>query len=144
VPDGVSIESRLILDDTLDVTKSETRATWSGGKLDLVAGYIFLPSDPFENRPADVSEWTIDSTYRFDDTWSMGLDARYDVVSDSPTRTGLEIGWQNECVTVDFSVSRRFTSSTRLNASTDFDLSIGLNGFSAGRSGNTPAHRCTN
>ncbi len=80
-----------------------------------------------------MREWPLDTTYRFGDIWSMGLDARYDLGGTAPTRTGLQIGWQNECVTVDFSVSRRFTSSTTLTPSTDFGLSVGLNGFSTGR-----------
>ena len=142
-PAGFRVDSRLILDDAFDITKSETRADWTGGKLDLAATYIFLPADAAESRLTDVSEWTINSRYRFDDTWSMGLDARYDVVADNPTETGLQIGWQNECVTVDFSVSRRFTSSTTLTPSTDFGLSIRLNGFSAGRSVGVPSQRCT-
>ncbi|WP_296417255.1 LPS-assembly protein LptD [Pseudooctadecabacter sp.] len=142
-PAGLAVNSRLILDDDLDVTKSETRAGWSGGKLDLAASYIFLPADPFESRDAKVSEWTIDADYRFDSTWSAGINARYDVISNSPSRTGLDIGWQNECVNVDFSVSRRFTTSTTLSPSTDFGLSIELAGFSAGRSTDAPTHRCT-
>ena len=142
-PAGFALDSRLVIDDDFDVTKSETRAGWSGEKLDLTASYIFLPADAAESRPTSVSEWTIDSTYRFDDTWTVGFDARYDVLADSPTQTSLEIGWQNECVTVDFSVSRRFTSSTTLTPSTDFGLQIGLNGFSAGRSIGVPSHRCT-
>jgi LPS-assembly protein len=140
---GFGVDSRVVLDGGFSVTKSETRAGWSGGKLDLTASYIFLPEDAAETRSADVSEWTIDAGYRFDETWSMGFDARYDVVADSPTQTGLEIGWKNECVTIDFSVSRRFTSSTTLTPSTNFGLSIGLNGFSAGRSVGIPSHRCT-
>ncbi|WP_375281982.1 LPS-assembly protein LptD [Pseudooctadecabacter sp.] len=142
-PAGLSMNSRLILDDTFDVTKSETRAGWSGGKLDLAASYIFLPADAFESRDAKVSEWTIDADYRFNTTWSAGINARYDVISNSPSRTGLDIGWQNECVIVDFSVSRRFTTSTTLSPSTDFGLSIELAGFSAGRSTNIPSRRCT-
>jgi len=142
-PYGLSIDSRVVMDGTLDVTKTETRAAWSGPKLDLEASYIFLPSDILESRPDQVSEWTFDAGYRFDNTWSAGANARYDVQSSSPSRTGIEIGWQNECVTVDFSVSRRFTTSTTLSPSTDFGLSIGLNGFSAGRSVDAPTHRCT-
>ncbi|SLN18559.1 LPS-assembly protein LptD [Pseudooctadecabacter jejudonensis] len=143
VPMGLALDARLILDDAFEVTKSEVRGSWSGGKLDLEASYIFLPADTFESRSDKVSEWTIDADYRFDSTWSAGLNARYDVISNSPSRTGLEVGWQNECVTVDFSVSRRFTTSTTLSPSTDFGLSIGLNGFSAGRSADVPAHQCT-
>ncbi len=142
-PAGLTLNSRLVVADDFDVTKAETLARWSGAKLALEAGYIFLPEDVAENRTENVSEWTIDAGYRFNDTWSMGLDARYDVISNGPSETGLEIGWQNECVTVDFSVSRRFTTSTTLDASTDFGLSVGLNGFSAGRTVDSSAHRCT-
>ena len=142
-PMGLAINSRLIVTEDYDVTKSETRAGWSGEKLDLTASYIFLPEDAGEDRDDDVSEWTIDADYRFNETWTMGLDARYDIVSNGPSETGLEIGWQNECVNVDFSVSRRFTTSTTLEASTDFGLSVGLNGFSAGHTVDSSAHRCT-
>ena len=141
---GFTVDSRLLVDDTFDVTRSETLAGWSGDKLDLSAGYIFLPADTDESRTVDVSELAFDTTYRFNDTWSMGLDARYDVASTTQTQSGLEIGWQNECVTVDFSVSRRFTSSTTLTPSTDFGLTVGLNGFSAGRSTGIPSRHCTN
>jgi LPS-assembly protein len=143
-PAGFAFDSRLLLNDGFEITKSEARMGWNNLKLDLAASYIFLPADITESRRSDVSEWTIDTTYRFDHIWSVGLDARYDVMADVPTSTGLQIGWQNECVTVDFSVSRRFTSSTTLTPSTDFGLSIGLNGFSAGRSIDTASQRCTN
>lgn len=143
-PTGFSVDSRVLVDDAFDVTRSETLAGWSGGKLDLSAGYIFLPADADESRTVDVSEWALDTTYRFNTTWSMGLDARYDVGSSAPTQSGLEIGWQNECVTVDFSVSRRFTSSTTLTPSTDFGFTIGLNGFSAGNATGIPSRQCSN
>lgn len=144
VPSGIALDTRIIFDDAFVITKSEARAGWSGERLDLSASYIYLPADLAESRGSEVSEFTIDSTYRFNDVWSMGFDTRYDARSSSPTRTGLEIGWKNECVTVDFSVSRRFTSSTTLTPSTDFGFEIGLNGFSAGRSGSVPSHDCAN
>ena len=143
LPSGFGLDSRLIIDDALGINKSETRVAWGSDKLDLTASYIFLPADPFESRPSDVSEWTVDSTYRVNDIWSLGLDARYDVAADEPSRAGFDIGWQNECVAVDFSVSRRFTTSTTLAPSTDYGLSIELNGFGAGRSLGRPSNRCT-
>ena len=87
-PAGFSVDSRVLVDDEFDITRSETLAGWSGGKLDLTAGHIFLPSDVDESRTVDVSEWTFDTTYRFNNTWSMGLDARYDVASNAPTQSG--------------------------------------------------------
>jgi LPS-assembly protein len=143
-PSGFAIDGRFLVNESFDVTKSEARVGWNSRKLDLAASYIFLPADTFESRPSDVLEWTIDTTYRFDEVWSMGLDARYDLGANAPTSTGLQIGWQNECVKVDFSVSRRFTSSTTLTPSTDFGLSVGLNGFNAGRTNSAASRSCTN
>lgn len=144
MPAGFSVDARAVLGTDLSVTRSEARAEWSSARIDLGAGYIFLPEDLAEDRPNAVSEWTIDSTYRINDIWTVGLDARYDVAAGEPTQAGLQVGWQNECVTVDFSVSRRFTSSSTVQPTTDFGLSVGLNGFSAGRAGATPDHRCGN
>jgi LPS-assembly protein len=144
IPTGFSVDSRLLVDDTFDVTRSETLLGWSAGKLDLSAGYIFLPADTDESRDTGVSEWALDTSYYFNSTWTAGFDARYDAATSSPTRAGLQIGWQNECVKVDFSVSRRFTTSITLTPSTDFGLSIGLNGFSAGRSTGLPSRQCAN
>lgn len=144
LPSGLSLDARTLFDDNFTVTKTEARALWSGDQIDLTASYIFLPADVDEGRTNAVSEWTIDSAYQINDIWSIGFDARYDVAAGDPTMAGLEIGWQNECVTVDFSVSRRFTSSSTVQPTTDFGLSVGLNGFSAGRSGATANHRCQN
>lgn len=144
VPSGLGIDSRLIFGDDFSVTKSETRAEWSGARVDLSASYIFLPADAAESRPSSVAEVFIDSAVRLNPAWTVGFETRFDVTENEPTEAGLELGWQNECVNVDFSVSRRFTSSTTLSPSTDFGLSIGLGGFSAGRTFDPPVHRCSN
>jgi len=123
---------------------SNTVSDWLiAGQLGTPAGFSIQSRLIFDDALDVVSEWTVNADYRFDDTWTMGLDARYDVVTNNPTETGLEIGWQNECVKVDFSVSRRFTSSTTVTPSTDFDLSVELNGFSAGRSIGVASRRCS-
>ena len=144
MPGGFALTGRTLLDDGLDVAKAEARLDWRGGPLDLGATYIWLQSDPDEDRPTAVSEWTLDAAYRIDSAWTLSADARYDVVEDRPVQAGLGVGWENECVTVDVSVSRRFTSSTSLEPTTDFGLSVGIKGFSTGRSGQGPARACTN
>lgn len=144
MPGGFALTGRTLLDDGLDVAKAEARLDWRGGPLDLGATYIWLQSDPDEDRPTAVSEWTLDAAYRIDRAWTLSADARYDVVEDRPVQAGLGVGWENECVTVDVSVSRRFTSSTSLEPTTDFGLAVGIKGFSTGRSGQGPARACTN
>ena len=51
------------------------------------------------------------------------------------------IGYRNECVNIDLSLSRRFTSSTNVEPSTDVGLTVSLNGF--GQDGRPYARGCT-
>jgi len=139
---GLGLRGRTLIDDGLAVTRAEALLDWRTRRIDLAAGYIFLPKDADEDRSKAVREISLDGAYRFNDRWAAGLDMRYDLADGSPSTAGLELGWRNECVTVDFSVSRRFTSSTTVQPTTDFGLVVGLNGFSSGRTGEGPARSC--
>jgi LPS-assembly protein len=50
-------------------------------------------------------------------------------VTKSTAKAALDLNFQNECLLVDLSVSRRYTSSTSVKPSTDFGLSVELLGF---------------
>lgn len=115
-----------------DFGKAEARLDWSSARLDLGATYVFLPTDLAEDRPETAAEYTFDAAFRPSARWTLGLDTRYDVSTGEASRTGLSVGWRNECVDVDVSVSRRYTSGGSLEPSTSFGLSVSLDGFSAG------------
>ncbi|WP_084860395.1 LPS-assembly protein LptD [Salibaculum halophilum] len=138
----LGLRGRALIDDDIAVTRAEALLDWRTDRLTLAAGYIFLPEDAEEDRSGAVREITLDSRYRVNERWAAGLDMRYDLADGEPSTAGLELGWRNECITVDFSVSRRFTSSTTVQPTTDFGLVVGLDGFSAGRTGAGAARRC--
>ncbi|MEJ6398144.1 LPS-assembly protein LptD [Yoonia sp. 208BN28-4] len=142
--DGFFVEARSLFDDDFDITQGTARINWQTADLSLDAAYVFQAADGVENRPDAVSEWRLDTAVQVTDAWRIGFDGRYDIAAGRPARTALELEWQNECVTVSLSVSRRFTSSTTVDPSTDVGLGVSLNGFSAGRSGGGPATGCTN
>ena len=143
-PQGIHFEARSLFDDGLEFTRGAARINWQTDDIALAAAYIWQAADPAESRPEAVSEWTLDTAVQVSDAWAVSLDGRYDIDAHSPASAGLGLEWQNECVTVSLSVSRRFTSSTTVAPSTDYGLSVSLNGFSAGRSGGGPATGCTN
>ena len=143
-PLGVYFDARLLIDDDVVTTLGAGRLGWRTDTVDLTAAYIWQAADPTEARPNSVSEWTFDTTVALSDAFTITADARYDVANDQPARAGLGLEWRNECVTVDLSVSRRFTSSTTVDPSTDYGLSVSLSGFSAGRSQTGPVAGCTN
>jgi LPS-assembly protein len=143
-PQSVHFDGRILVNDDLRTTRGAGRIGWSTRDVILNAAYIWQASDPTESRPEAVSEWTLDTAIKLNDAFKITVDARYDIAADSPARAGLGVEWRNECVTVDLSVSRRFTSSDTIDASTDYGLSVSLNGFSAGRSAAGPGAGCDN
>jgi LPS-assembly protein len=139
---GFRLDARTLVGDDLSIGRTEGRLDWTNPRLSLGAAYVFLPADADENRPEAASEWTLDALYRFDAAWEIRADARYDIAQGEPARAGFGIAWRNECVTVDLSVARRYTSSTIVDPSTTFGLTVNLNGFSTGRSIGPVAGSC--
>jgi LPS-assembly protein len=134
LPRGLAVNARTLLSgpvEGLGVGKTEARLDWSGEALQVGAAYLFLPADPEEEREDTAAEWAVDGTVQATERWRLGFDARYDVARDQPARAGLSAGWRNECVEVDVSVARRYTSTEDVEPSTSFGLSVNLIGFSA-------------
>ncbi|WP_210527552.1 LPS-assembly protein LptD [Rubellimicrobium arenae] len=140
---GFALDARTLLADEMDaIGKSEARVDWSNDLVTLSAAYLFLPADDAEERPDVAAEWTIDAEWRPSDRWTLRAGTRYDVANDRPARAGVGFGWRNECVDVDVSAARRYTSSDDSGPSTDFGLSVNLNGFSAGRQARVTPGQC--
>lgn len=142
LPGGFGLRARSLFDDGYDFGKTDARLNWANDRLALGAAYVWLPADPAEDRAAPISEWTLEAAYRINQNWQISADGRYDIVADRPARAGIGIGWRNECVTVDLSVGRRYTSSTAVEPSTSLDLAVNLTGFSAGRAARVQPGSC--
>ena len=142
--DGLSLTGRALIDANFNLAKTEARAGWQTSGFGFGASYVWLGADAAENRPATVSEWSVDGLYRFNRHWSGSANMRYDVVSNKAAEAGLGLQYRNECVELDLSVSRRFTSSVILTPSTDFSFTVGLKGFSANSSDKSYTRKCTN
>ncbi len=141
---GVYFDGRVLVSDVGETTRGAGRLGWRTDLVDLTAAYIWQAADNAENRPSAVSEWTFDTAVKLNEAFTLEADARYDVAADQPARAGLGLIYRNECVTVDFSVRRRFTSSDSVDPATDYGLSVSLSGFSTGRSTAGPVAGCTN
>lgn len=126
---GWSLTNRALIDNDLSVTKNELRALWLHPKGSLSTTYLYQTAAPDQGRPEDTSELTLGLDWALSDNWQGAFDTRYDVTADRTARAGIGLQYSNECVTVDFSVSRRFTSSTSVRPTTDFGLSVELTGL---------------
>lgn len=143
-PDGFLIDSSALFDATAGLTVVDSRIAWQNDRIALDAAYIWQDKDVAEGRTGVVSEWTFDAGFKLSEAWTLDLDGRYDIAADSPVRAGIGLGWQNECVKINVSASRRYTSSTTVDPTTTYGLSGALTGFSAGRSVAGLAAGCRN
>ena len=141
LPQGFSLTQRAVFDSDLAVAKSETRLDVARDRFGIAASYVWVVADPFENRTTPISEVTFDTSYDFAGSWTGKLSGRYDLEADRGTIAGLGLTYKNECMEVDLSLSRRFTSSTSVQPTTDFSLSVDLIGF-GGSTEAGPAREC--
>ena len=129
---GLSLTNRVLLGDDLSLTKAELRFDFSRPRYGLAGGYEYLLADPAENRPDPLSELVLDARYDLSRNWSARLKNRYDLLANRAAQAGVEMTFRNECVDFNLSLSRRYTSSTSVQPSTDFGLSVELLGFGGG------------
>ncbi|MDT8855656.1 LPS assembly protein LptD [Paracoccaceae bacterium Fryx2] len=130
--DGLRLTNRVLFDDSFDVTKGEMRMDLQRERYGIASSYVWMVADTTENRPADTSELFLDSSYKLTDAWTANMTGRYDFIAERATSAGLGLAFRNECLQVDLSLSRRFTSSTNVDPTTDFGLSVDLLGFGGG------------
>lgn len=127
---------RAIVSEDTEVTKAEALLKYKRKKLNLSAGYSLLKADAYEERVDNIAEWKLSSNYALNENWTLSNSLLYDLVSDKTAQAGLGLKYQNECVDIDFSVSRRFTATGTSKPSTTYEMTVDLLGFSTGgRSG---------
>ncbi len=139
---GVALTARTLFDADFSLSKAEARATWQHQRFGLGASYVWLDADLAEDRAETVSELSLDGLYRFSRHWAGTANMRYDVTVDHAAEAGLGLQYRNECVKLDLSLSRRFTSSTILSPSTEMSLTVGLLGFNASSRDNSYTRQC--
>jgi len=134
-PGGFLLDTRSLWDDANGLTVADARLSWENDWIGLAANYIWQESDPAEERDGTLSEWTVDAGFQLSRAWRLELDGRYNVAADRPVRGGIGLQWQNECVTIDVSASRRYTSSSTVPPTTTFGLSGTIGSFQTGAGG---------
>lgn len=126
---GLALVNRTLFDDSFSISRNELRLGWLRPDLQLSAGYLWLDSDKREERQEHVSELTTIAGWQIRDGWWATAETRYDFTADRAQKAELGLQYRNECITVEMSVARRFTSTENLREDTSFDLGVRLGGF---------------
>ena len=140
-PGGLDLAGRIIADDDLSVTRGEVMAEYGSPDVWFNTGYIWSIADLAESRPNAVSDLVLGGGYQISPGWQATASGRYDFEADSYRSADFGVSFKNECLLVDLSLSRRFTSSTTVRPGTTVDLSVELLGFGGGTEAG-PARMC--
>ena len=142
--DGMSLIGRSLFEQDLNMSKAELRGDFAFKRGRVGGSYVWLQEDLEEDRDTEASEFTLDGSYQINQFWTASGKWRYDVSSDRATTAGLGLRYENECVTLDLNVKRRYTTSTSVDPSTDFGFNVGLRGFSADTGTERYVRSCSN
>lgn len=140
---GLSLTARTLFDDAFSFSKAEFRGDWISDRARVTSTYLWLDADAAEGRTDRVSEIWIDGSYDVNASWTASANWRYDIEDTRATTAGVGLVYRNECVEVDLSLNRRFTSSSSVEPSTDFGFTIGLRGFSIAGGNDRPKSSCS-
>ena len=95
-------------------------------RLRVSGEYVFLEADPEADSPDDRSEIRGDVEFDITDYWTVLGGARRDLEDQRFVNANGGLRYSDECLEVDFAVSRRFNSVEDAPSSTNFGLSIRL------------------
>lgn len=137
----LEVRSRSLVDDNLDISRSETLFSWTMDTARLRGAYLWRAAEPSEGLLNDLNELYLDGDFDLDRNWTASADWRFDADTSNTTRAGLGLSYENECIDVGLSVSRRFTESSSVRPVTELDFRVELNGF-GGRDGRGKAQAC--
>ncbi len=87
---------------------------------------------------------SLDGSYDINRAWSASADYRFDIADNRSAIAGFGLTYNNECVTVDLSVNRRYSTSTSVEPSTNIGFNIGLRGFAASSGKERYVRSCRN
>lgn len=139
----LSLASRGLFDGAFEFSRNETRLAWQVDGAAVAATYLYAVEDPANGRDDALSELTFDGRVAFNDRWSGLVDTRYDFIEDRVQRAGLGLTFENDCINMAFTVSRRFTEASGLEPQTDFGIRVSLGAYSGRTAKGSEGRRCS-
>ncbi len=139
---GIELINRALIASDGVVTKSETSLKVNRNQHQIRATHVELTKDSNISQNQSLSSVTLEWNYNLNSNWRS--DSKFQFDSNIGRLSKLELGlrYENECVNVDLSSSRSFSTSSTLIDKTDFTLSVELTGFSSSDRKNAKSQKC--
>lgn len=138
-PPHFRLSNQTLLSSKFQLRRNDLQVDLDLDRWDMNASYVFVASDVAQPERHELS---VATRYQALPNWAIDLELRRDLNAADNVfgQAGIEFG--NECIRSRFSVSRRFTNSNSLPASTEFGFSVALAGL-GGSTETWPASGCS-
>ena len=141
-PKYLKLSNQALFDDSLSFFRNDLQASLTVDRASLNLNYVFLVPETSFSDPGSTNEITVSGRYKFHPIWTIDGRFQRDLELGENVRAGGGLSFANECLSARFSVSRRFTTSDNVPASTEFDLDIAFIGLGSGPKKSGPTAGC--
>ncbi|MEM9043432.1 MAG: LPS assembly protein LptD [Pseudomonadota bacterium] len=121
-----TVGHRMRLADDGSLSRNDVSGRVGYGRFNLGAQYTFLEADPDIGQDDDREEVSLGGSFRLSPNWRIRGSMRRDLELDEFVSIASGITYANECCEVDVLVSRSFTNSANVPASTSVGVQIRL------------------
>jgi LPS-assembly protein len=138
------LSQQILFASTKNISRNETRLDFTRDKFDVATTYLWKDADATSGTTVNRSELNIASEYRFDTSWKAIGGWRHNFVAGQTSNAALGLRYETECISVDLSVSRRFSSATSAEPNLSIGLEVNLLGISGGGTASKKTRHCSN
>ncbi len=139
---GLLVSNRALFDDSFALTRDELRFGYGNGRYTMAFGYAWLQADADEGRTEDTSELRLAGNWNMARGWSGNVETHYDFTAARASKAAIGLQYATECVSLDVSLSRKYSSSTSVDPDTTFGLTVQLAGFGGSAADNAARRVC--
>ena len=139
---GIELINRAVMASDGAVTKSETSLKLDSGPHQIRATHVELTKDSNSYQNKSLSSVGLKWNYSLTSNWRSESKFQFDSNIGRLSKLELGLKYENECVNVDLSTSRSFSTSSTLFDKTNFTLSVELTGFSSSDRKTPKSHKC--
>lgn len=130
--DWLSLDMRGRFGDGLGLNRAEIGGALAFDPLTFSGYYLFVDADPTEGSFDDRSEIDVSASLALTRNWTLGGEARHDLIVDRFVTAGGVLSYEDECAALDVYVARRFTESDSAPRGTSFGVRVRLFGAGSG------------
>ena len=126
---GMSISSKLLFDNSFNISKNETKFSINNIKYKLEFNYVWLEKQSILNLENQQHEFNVKTEYNLNQNWKFNASWRQNLNIKSPLKGGFDLIYENECSKVNFSLDLQFDEHNNIEKT--FGLQVFLSGINS-------------